>query len=220
MPDQKRHAVITGGTGSLGRTLADALQTPGWVIAAPGRRELDVTETKALHAYFENRPVELLICAAGMIRDTPLIRLTETAWDETWAVNFSGAARCADAALPGMIARNCGHIIFISSFSARHPPSGQAAYATAKAALLGLTMDLAARHGAFNIRVNAILPGFLDSPMTANVSARRRDEVLASHTLGRLNTCREAANFIRFLHHEMPHTSGQLFQLDSRPAIR
>jgi 3-oxoacyl-[acyl-carrier protein] reductase len=116
-----------------------------------------------------------------------------------------------------MIARGHGHIVFISSHSAKHPPVGQAAYASAKAALLGLTADLAALHGASNIRINAVLPGFVETRMTENVTETRRKQVLADHSLGRFNTCREAAAFIRFLHHELPHTSGQVFQLDSRP---
>jgi 3-oxoacyl-[acyl-carrier protein] reductase len=115
-----------------------------------------------------------------------------------------------------MLARNTGHIIFISSFSALHPPLGQVAYAAAKAALLGYVADLAGRHGRSNIRVNAVLPGFLETRMTETVSARRRSEILAAHALERFNTCREAAGFIRFLHHDLPHTSGQVFQLDSR----
>jgi 3-oxoacyl-[acyl-carrier protein] reductase len=216
MQSETQHAVITGGTGSLGRALACALQDPCWTLAAPGSHELDVRDPAAIERFFNARPVDLLVCAAGITRDAPFAKLSENAWNETWAVNFTGAAACAHAVLPGMIERGCGHIIFISSFSALHPPPGQAAYATAKAALLGLTRDLAGRHGPSNIRVNAILPGFLESRMTEAVSDSRRAEVLAAHTLGRFNTCDRVAAFIRFLHHELPHTSGQLFQLDSR----
>jgi 3-oxoacyl-[acyl-carrier protein] reductase len=216
MVDGIQHAVITGGTGSLGRAIAAALQGPGWTIAAPGSRDLDVRDESGIRRYFSNRAVDLLVCAAGVTHDAPLARLSETNWNETWDVNFTGAASCANAVLPGMLANGAGHIIFISSFSALHPPVGQSAYAAAKAALLGLVVDLAARHGASNIRINAILPGFLETRMTASVTERRRADILADHALGRVNTCRDAASFIRFLHYEMPHTSGQVFQLDSR----
>lgn len=215
-----QHAVITGGTGSLGRAIAEALLGPDWSVSAPGSRDLDVRDDAAVQDFFRGRPVDLLVCAAGITRDAPLARLSEAAWDETWDVNFKGAVSCAEAVLPGMRQRQAGHIMFISSFSALHPPVGQAAYAAAKAALLGLVSDLAGRHGSFGIRVNAVLPGFLETAMTEPVSERRRSEVLRDHVLGRFNTCRDAANFIRFLHHEMPHTSGQVFQLDSRPGIR
>lgn len=216
MRSEKRHAVITGGSGSLGQAIATALQHPDWTIEAPGRQELDVRNQIAVRSYFESRRVDLLVCAAGITRDALLPRLTEAAWDETWAVNFNGAASSADAVLPGMIRRTSGHIVFISSFSALRPPPGQAAYAAAKASLLGLVSDLAARHGPSNIRVNAILPGFLETRMTETVTAIRRAEILNAHSLGRFNTPRKTAGFLRFLHHELPHTSGQVFQLDSR----
>lgn len=216
MQSEIQHAVITGGNGSLGQAIARALQGPCWALATPDSRELDVRDRAAIENYFKARPVDLLVCAAGITRDAPLAKLSQNAWDETWTVNFAGAAACAKAALPSMIERGAGHIIFISSFSALHPPAGQTAYATAKAALLGHTRDLAKLHGSSNIRVNAILPGFLETRMTETVSASRRDEVLAAHALGRFNTIDKVGAFIRFIHHELPHTSGQVFQLDSR----
>lgn len=216
MRQDKQHAVITGGTGSLGLAIADALHADGFTIAAPGSKDLDVRDRTAVRKYFHEGSVDLLVCAAGITRDAPLARLTEQSWDETWNINYEGSLLCANAALPAMVAKGSGHIIFISSFSALHPPPGQTAYASAKAALLGLVSDLSVRHGSSNIRVNAVLPGFLETAMTASVTEKRRDEILDLHTLGRLNTCENAARFIRFLHQEMPHTSGQVFQLDSR----
>lgn len=211
-----QHLVITGGTGGLGSAIAEAFRSPQWNIAAPGRRELDVTDPTAITAYFSDLPVDLLVCAAGLTGEQPLGRLPETLWDGVLAVNFTGAAACARAALPGMIARGAGHLLFVSSFSALHPPPGLAAYAAAKAALLGLTRDLAARHGAQGVRVNSILPGFLETRMTREVTSGRRAAVLAEHTLGAFNTPQAVAGFIHFLHHHLPHTSGQYFQLDSR----
>jgi 3-oxoacyl-[acyl-carrier protein] reductase len=216
MREEKQHAVITGGTGSLGRALTHALRADGFEVASPGSQELDVRDQTAIRQYFHDRPVDLLVCGAGITRDAPLARLSEESWDETWTINYEGSRICADAVLPGMTARGIGHIIFISSFSALHPPLGQVAYASAKAALLGLVSDLAVRHGASNVRVNAVVPGFLETAMTASVTDKRRAEILDMHTLGRFNTCENAANFIRFLHQEMPQTSGQVFQLDSR----
>jgi 3-oxoacyl-[acyl-carrier protein] reductase len=216
MESETRHAVITGGTGSLGSAIAHALQGPAWTISAPGSKDLDVRDPAAVRNYFHNRDIDLLVCAAGITRDAPIARLSHEAWDDTWSVNFRGALDCANAVLPGMIARGSGHIVFISSHSARHPPVGQAAYGTAKAALLGLVADLARRHGPSNIRVNAVLPGFLETRMTRTVTEARRAEILADHSLGRFNTCGHVAGFIGFLHHGLPHTSGQVFQLDSR----
>lgn len=216
MSHSRQHAVITGGTGSLGRAIAHVMEEAGFSVDSPGSQSLDVRDKTAVGEYFHDRKVDLLVCAAGITRDATLARLTENSWDETWNINFEGARICAQAVLPGMCRRRVGHIVLVSSYSALHPPPGQVAYASAKAALLGLVSDLAVRHGSSNVRVNAVLPGFLETPMTASVSTQRRAEVIDMHTLGRLNTCGNAAKFIRFLHQEMPDTSGQVFQLDSR----
>jgi 3-oxoacyl-[acyl-carrier protein] reductase len=217
MSEFKREAIITGGTGGVGTALSDLLHGDGWIVHAPSRIEMDVTDETALRDFMDVIQPELLVCAAGIIRDNVLPRLTDSAWEETWDVNFRGALHCARSVLPGMVGRGAGHLVFLSSHSAIHPPAGQVAYAAAKAALIGLTADLAKRHGSSGIRVNAVLPGFLETRMTSSVSEKRRAQILQDHVLGRYNTCREVATFIRFLHLELPHTSGQVFQLDSRP---
>lgn len=208
--------VITGGGGGLGKAIVEAFASPDWEIAAPDRVALDLTNSTTIRSWFHSRPVDLLVYAAGVTRDVPLIKMGEADWDHVFAVNYQGALDSAAAVLPGMISRGSGHIVFISSYSALHPPVGQAAYATAKAALLGLTTFLARQQGRQGIRVNVVLPGFLETRMTEAVSARRKNEVLADHTLGRFNTPQTVAKFIRFLHEYLPHTSGQVFQLDSR----
>lgn len=211
-----KHLVITGASGGLGKALAVAFADVGWNVGAPGRSELDVTDQEAIRSYFESRPIDLLVCAAGIIRDAPLALMRENQWDEVFAANYQGAADCAVAVLPGMIRRGQGHIVFISSYSAFHPPAGQAAYAASKAALLGLASDLAARHGQSNIRINSVLPGFMETGMTQAVSGQRKSQILTDHGLGRFNTPDAVAKFIRHLHEDLPHTSGQVFQLDSR----
>lgn len=213
-----KNAIITGGKGVLGQAIAAALTAPAWQVLAPSHDELEILQATALESYFNQNPPDLLVCCAGITRDAPLARLSETAWDETLAVNLKSALHCAQLAEPHMARKKAGHIIFISSFSALRPPIGQVAYATSKAALLGLTKQLAQELGPQNIRVNAILPGFMDSQITRHLSQQRRDEILADHHLGRLNTPAEVGKFIHHLHHQMPHTSGQIYQLDSRIA--
>lgn len=211
-----KHLVVTGGSGGLAQAIVSAFTASEWKISAPNHGELDVTDSSAITQFFESTTVDLLVCAAGATRDERLLSMDESTWDEVLAVNYQGAAACARAALPRMIEQRNGHIVFISSYSAIHPPLGQAAYATAKAALLGLTESLARQAGAQGIRVNAILPGFLETGMTRSVTPKRKAEILTSHSLGRLNTPPAVAEFIRYLHESLPHTSGQTFQLDSR----
>lgn len=208
--------VITGGEGTLARALATALTAAGHPVLSPGRRELDVTDGNAVREFFHEHSPELLICNAGITRDAPLARLDEAAWDEVMAVNLRGAAACAAAASRGMVRARRGHLVFISSYSAIHPPAGQAAYAAAKAGLLGLARSLARELGPAGIRVNTILPGFLDTPMTAALTEERRAEVRRDHVLDRFNTPEAVAAFLVHLHDHLPHTSGQVFQLDSR----
>ena len=211
-----KRTIITGGTGGLGTAIGDAFGDAGWDVVRLGRDDLDLGDGRAVESYFRGNPCDLLVCAAGCTEDAPLGKISERAWDTVFGVNYEGAERCAAAAIPGMVARGGGHVVFVSSHAAIHPVGGQAAYAAAKAALLGLTGELAARWGGAGVRVNAVLPGFLETAMTAGVSGRRREEVRAGHHLGRFNTPAAAAEFILFLEERMPHTSGQVFQLDSR----
>jgi 3-oxoacyl-[acyl-carrier protein] reductase len=216
MDDRPPRVVITGGAGSLARALDANLSAAGWRVESPERRLLDVTDEASISSYFHGRPCDLLICNAGVIRDGLLARMTPQDWQDCWEVNFRGAVRCAQAVLPAMREAGGGQIVVISSQSAHDPPPGQAAYACAKAALTGWATGFASEVGASNIRVNAVLPGFLETRMTAGVSEPRRRQVLAEHRLGRFNTAAVVADFIRFLHSQLPHTSGQVFQLDSR----
>lgn len=208
--------MITGGEGGLGQALASAFTAAGHVVSAPGRGELDVSDAAAVKEYFLKRKTGLLICNAGITRDALLAKIDEEQWDEVIAVNLRGAALCAAAASRGMIRARRGHIVFVSSYSAIHPPSGQAAYAAAKAGLIGLGKSLAKELGAANLRVNVVLPGFLETKMTATVSDERKDTVRSEHVLGRFNTPEAVAAFLLTLHLHLPHTSGQVFQLDSR----
>lgn len=210
--------VITGGHGSLARKVETYLreQEPSWHILSPSREELDVTDDASLRAYFSAHPCDLLIAAAGEIRDQLLGRASSEDWDRLLQSNLRGAAFAAKYAAKHMLRERCGHVIFLGSYSGFHPPIGQIAYASAKAGLIGLTHSLAREWGGANIRVNLVVPGFLENRMTTSVSAYRREEVRHMHCLGRCNTEESVAAFIHSLHTRLPHTSGQIFNLDSR----
>ncbi|MCB1225845.1 MAG: SDR family oxidoreductase [Verrucomicrobiales bacterium] len=218
-PDPTPIALITGGQGALARATAAALQAAGWRVDAPSHSELDVTSAPAVAAWFATHPqaYDLVIHSAGQIEDQLLLKMDPASFDRVLAVHLGGAFRIARAALPAMMQRQQGHLIWIGSLSAYTGPAGQAAYAAAKAGLEGWGKSLAREVGADGIRINGVLPGFLDTPMTASLlaDADQRRRILAQHTLGRLNTVEDAARFIVFLH-SLPHVSGQVFQLDSR----
>lgn len=209
-------AVITGGAGGLATAIAATLREAGYRVAAPTHGQLDVTDTEAVKAWFgEHDSVDLLVNAAGVTRDQRLLRLDEEDWDAVIGVNLDGAFRCARAVLRGMLRRRSGHIINIASFSAKRPPAGQAAYAAAKAGMVGLTQSMAAEAGSRNVRVNAVMPGFLETPMTAALSDAVIERARSAHLLGRFNTPADVGKFIVTLD-AMDAVSGQVFQLDSR----
>lgn len=213
-----RLALITGGEGGLAQALRAELETHHHIVHAPSRGELDVTSTASITAAFlEILQLDLLVCNAGIVLDKTMASMSEEDFARVLDANLSGAFRTARAALKLMSRQRSGHIVFIGSFSALTGPIGQASYASAKAGLIALAQSLAREYGARNIRVNCILPGFMETKMTAHLNDDHRARFKQAHTLGRFNTVTEAARFIRFLDLAMPHTSGQVFSLDSRP---
>lgn len=209
--------MITGAAGGLGQALTQSLRAVGMHVLAPGKAELDVTSADQVKSYLVDAgAVDLLVCNAGLTLDRPVARMSEADWDQVMEVNLKGAFRCAREVAPGMMKRRAGHLVFITSFSALHPPAGQVNYAAAKSALLGLMMSLAQELGPRNIRVNTILPGFLETKMTHGLPDAAKQASLNRHVLGRFNTPEVVGQFVAFLHEQLPHTSGQVFNLDSR----
>ena len=209
-------AVVTGGEGDLARALAESLGSAGYRVEAPGRDRLDVSEPDSVSAFFSGlEQVDLLVNNAGITRDAVFGRMSEQEWDDVLSVNLRGAFLCARAALKSMFRRRSGHIVNIGSHSAHRPPAGQIGYAASKAGLEGLTQALAEEVGKRSVRVNCVLPGFLETRMTERLEPDRVEVVRRDHVLGKFNTPEDAARFIVFLD-SMENVSGQVFQLDSR----
>jgi 3-oxoacyl-[acyl-carrier protein] reductase len=212
--DSPLHILISGGEGDLARALKK--EFPRDTVHAPGRREMDVRDEAHVETYFSHlERIDVLIANAGVTRDGAVTGVAADDFNEVVNVNLRGAFLCSRAALKFMVRQRSGHIVLIGSRAARHGTQGQSAYAAAKAGLVGLAQSLAKEYGARNIRCNVVLPGFLETRMTAGLSAERREEVRAEHALGRFNTVENAARFIAFLA-RLDHVSGQVFTLDSR----
>ncbi len=218
MSDPARPLVlITGGGGRIGQALSREFAAAGWQVAAPGRTGMDVRKAASIGPAIALLPrIDLLINNAGLRLDAPFLKLPAQNWDAVLETNLKGAWLCARAVLPRMQAQGAGHIVNLGSFTARHGTAGQTAYGAAKAGLLALTQSLAAEAGPDNIRVNAVLPGWMPTPFNADLSPEVHESVRRQHHLGHFNTPEQTARFIYFLH-SLPHTSGQIFQLDSRP---
>jgi 3-oxoacyl-[acyl-carrier protein] reductase len=180
-----RVALITGAAGGLGQALLASFAAQGWRVAAgwhqaPLAKEtdfiwpvpLDVTCRKQGEAAVNEiisrwGRLDALVNNAGVTADDPIWQLTDPQWAHVVVVNLKGAFLCSQAALRPMLRQREGHIINVASFSGRAGARGQANYAAAKAGLLGLTECLAQEVGSRNVRVNAVLPGVLRTPMTA-----------------------------------------------------
>ena len=209
--------LITGGDGTLAQALRECFESSGYQIAAPGRSSLDVSDRHSVGAFFRSltEPIELVINQAGSLRDRSLLKMSEDDWDVVLDSHLKGSWQVAQAYAASLQGRP-GHLVQIGSYSGLAGPAGQCNYAAAKAGLIGLTQSLAREWGSQGIRSNIVLPGFLETAMTANLADAQRARFLEDHVLGTLNTVDHVAKFIRFLHQDLPQVSGQTFQLDSR----
>lgn len=210
--------LISGGNGGLARCVRKIFQDRGWCVSSPSHAELDVRDCEAVASFVEvNGPYDCVVCNAGVTRDALLLRQTEEYWDEVMEVNVRGAAWCASCAARGMKRAGIrGSIAVIGSYAGVHPGAGQSLYAASKSALEGLVKSLAREWGNDGIRINLVLPGFMETPMTGSLTEEIVEHARHRHVLGAFNTPANVAEFLLFLHTAMPQTSGQSFSLDSR----
>jgi 3-oxoacyl-[acyl-carrier protein] reductase len=159
--------------------------------------------------------IDVLINNAAMTKDRIMLRMTEEDWDDVVDTNLSAPFQCIRAASQYMIKQRSGHIINISSIVGLQGREGQANYSSAKAGLIGLTKASAKELGTFNIKVNAVLPGYLPTDMGSKISDAVYDRILKENALYKASDPREVAGFIYHLS-LMNNVSGQVFNLDSR----
>jgi len=229
----RKVAVVTGASGGLGGALSAAFAADGWQVVGASRSamepqpnlevvKLDLTRADEIERVFREiierfGRIDALINNAGVTANTLLAQMSDEDWERVLDVNLRGAFRCSRAVARQMIRQRDGHIINISSFSARNGPVGQTNYAAAKAGLVALTQSLAKELGSRNVRANAIFPGVMPTKMTADFSPEKWKAFEEANALGRINSVDEVARFIVFLAGTQ-NISGQVFQLDSRIA--
>lgn len=216
MVDNTLTAVISGGHGDLAKAIKHHLEAAHWLVLAPGRDELNVTDGDSVTRYFSklNR-IDLLINNAGVISDRLLAQMGDDDWSRVVDTSLRGSFLCSQAALPVMQRQQSGQILFIASRSAKSGPRGQANYAAAKAGMIGLCQSLAREHGADNIRANVVFPGYLPTKMNRHLPPDMVERHRMDNVLGRFNSVENVARFITFVA-SLDHISGQIFTLDSR----
>lgn len=240
--DNKRVIIITGASRGLGREIAlrfgragdrvvvnflthehDAVAVAAEISRSGGEavtfradvRALSEVDGMIAETIKRWESVDVLVNNAGLTRDGLLLRMSEQDWDDVLDTNLKGVFHCIRSASTIMVKKRQGHIINISSLVGVRGREGQANYSASKAGLIGLTKTAAKEFGRFNIKVNAVLPGYLPTDMGEKVSGMIAERILKDNALGRFSDPKEAAGFIYRLS-LMNNVSGQVFNLDSR----
>ena len=192
-PLEGRHALITGGGTGIGAAAAEELHAAGAKVSLLGRRveplqdvagrvggaaiQCDVTDTASIARAFEkaraaNGPIDYLIVNAGIAESAPFHKMKRDAWDRIIAVNLTGAFDTVQAGLPDLLQTEDARIVFIASVASLRGVPYAAHYAASKHGLLGLMRSMAAEYAKSKMTVNAICPGYVDTPMTDQSVAR------------------------------------------------
>jgi len=143
--------------------------------------------------------IDVLINNAGIVKDALVTKMTEDQWDKVIDVDLKGPFNTIQAVVDDMIKHGIGEIINVSSIVGLYGNIGQANYASAKAGLIGLTKTLAKELGKKGVRVNAVAPGFIYTPMTAKVPEKILEMMKEKTPLKRLGTPADVAYTLLFL---------------------
>jgi len=228
----KKVVFITGGTGGFGKTLVDKFSRCGYLVAYTSRKAegvntdvfiWDKVESSSLseNIRFAEKVVkkwgriDVFVLNAAVNFDAILSRTGIEEINEMIGVNLRGFFAGVKAVLPQMMAQRNGDIIAVSSYSGSCGKEGQSIYGASKSALIGAVRSLAKEAAEYNIKVNAVLPGFMDTGMGARSAEKIKQRAQKDNLLGRLADASESAEFIINLC-RLSSVSGQVFNLDSR----
>lgn len=159
--------------------------------------------------------IDVLVNNAGINRDQLLLRISDDEWSRVIETNLSSAFYCTRAALKYMIKQRYGRVISISSVVGISGNAGQAHYAASKSGLLGFTYSVAREYGRRGVNANVIAPGYIQSDMTAQLSAEQTARIAEGIAVGRLGTPDDIAGVVSFLvSSRADYVSGQLIRVD------
>ncbi|HEY9623116.1 MAG TPA: acetoacetyl-CoA reductase PhaB [Crinalium sp.] len=207
--------VVTGGNQGIGATIVTFLQELGAKVAYTDIKisentsgalaiQADVTDLASMEAaaaQIEEKlgPVYGIVANAGITRDNFFTKLEPADWDAVLNVNLKGVANTIKPFLSGMYERGTGAIVGISSISGERGNVGQTNYAATKAGVIGLVKSLAREAARYNVRANAIAPGFIDTDMTRAIPEKVREKITAEIPLRRFGKPEEIAWAVAFL---------------------
>jgi 3-oxoacyl-[acyl-carrier protein] reductase len=161
-----------------------------------------------------------LVNNAGVVRDGPLLMLTEKDWDNVVDINLKGVFCCTKAVLFDMMKKKRGRILNITSITGLVGQKGQVNYASSKSGIVGFTKSLAKELAPIGMTVNAIAAGFISTDMTEQMSEKRRKNILETIPLGCFGTAGEIARICVFLlSNDARYMTGQIIQVDGGLAM-
>jgi 3-oxoacyl-[acyl-carrier protein] reductase len=225
-----RSVLVTGGNRGIGLSVAQAFRDAGDDVALTYRGgeppadflavKCDVTEPETVDAAFaeieeKQGPVEVLVANAGITRDTLLLRMSEDDWASVIETNLTGAFRVAKRAAKGMLRLRRGRIVFVSSVVGLLGSPGQVNYAASKSGMVGMARSIARELGSRGITANVVAPGFVETDITADLSAELKKQYLSQIPLGRYSTPEEVARVIRWVaSDEAGYVTGAVIPVD------
>lgn len=181
---------------------------------------VDVTDPHSVEAMIEATReqfgrLDCLVNNAGITDDAQLLKMNQEQWDRVIQVNLKGVFLCAQAAARVMAEQGSGVILNASSVVGLYGNFGQTNYAATKWGVIGMTKTWCKELGRKGIRVNAVAPGFIRTPMTEKVPSKVLDMVLEKTPLGRMGTAEDIANAYAFLaSDEASFISGAVLSVD------
>jgi acetoacetyl-CoA reductase len=216
-----RVALVTGGQRGIGAAISEALQAAGRrVVASYAGNDaaaqaftartgipcykFDVADFAQCEAAVkrieaEVGPIEILVNNAGITRDATMRRMTREMWDEVIDTDLGSCFNMCKLVWEGMTARRFGRILNISSINGQAGQFGQVNYAAAKAGIFGLTKALALEGARFNVTVNTLAPGYVETEMVRAVPEEVLRKIIERIPVGRLGRAEEIARGAVFL---------------------
>ena len=235
-------AIVTGGTRGIGKAICLLFAEEGARVVANFSKDVAAAEelmkevqSKGLHiglfkadvtqfdqvkemveeTFAQYGRIDILVNNVGLIRDNFLMLMSDDDWDSLIKGNLNSLFYCCKMVIRKMIPERKGKIINISSISGILGTSGQTNYATTKGGVISFTKSLARELGPFNIHVNAVAPGLIESEMVSKMPKEKVEAIIKSSSLGRIGKPEEVARVVLFLASEQSdYITGQTIVVD------